>query len=105
MRRSAGCCDHGGIVARAGTPTGTPAAEGDSPAGRPGNARRGSRVYKVSEAGDLIPVEVRTGIADTRFTELIGDNLQDGDALVVREFSGDKGAPGTGGPNFRMRFF
>jgi HlyD family secretion protein len=67
--------------------------------------RRGSRVYKLSEKGDLIPVEVRTGIADTRFTEGIGDNLKEGDAVVVREISNDRGASGTGGSNFRMRLF
>jgi len=66
---------------------------------------RGSRVYKLSENGNLIAVEVRTGIADTRFTEVIGDNLKEGDALVVREISNDSGAPAAGGSNFRMRFF
>jgi HlyD family secretion protein len=70
-----------------------------------GAARRGSRVYKLAENGDLIPVAVRTGIADTRFTEVIDDSLQEGDAVVVRELSGDKGAPAAGSPNFRMRLF
>lgn len=66
---------------------------------------RGSHVYTMTGSGDLLPVEVRTGIADTRFTELVGDNLKEGDAVVIKESSGDKGATGTGGPNFRMRFF
>jgi HlyD family secretion protein len=66
---------------------------------------RGNRVYTLAGSGDLLPVEVRTGIADTRFTELLGDNVKEGDAVVVREISGDKGANGTGGSNFRMRFF
>ena len=67
--------------------------------------RRGSRVYTLSENGDLIPVDVRTGIADTRFTEVIGDNPKEGDAVVVREISNDRGAPAAGSPNFRMRLF
>jgi HlyD family secretion protein len=93
-----------GTVAKAGA--GAPgAAERDPASGRVGTARRGSRVYKLSENGDLIPVDVRTGIADTRYAEVIGDNLQEGDAVVVREISSDKGAPAAGGPSFRMRLF
>ncbi|MBK9608146.1 MAG: efflux RND transporter periplasmic adaptor subunit [Betaproteobacteria bacterium] len=91
----------GGMIARPGASDG---AAGEAP-GRPAGAGRGSRVYKLSPAGDLVPVAVRTGIADIRFTELLSDNLQEGDALVVREVSGDRGAATTGGPNFRMRFF
>jgi HlyD family secretion protein len=76
---------------------------GDADAKAP--PRRGSRVYTLSENGDLIPVDVRTGIADTRFTEVIGDNPKEGDAVVVREISNDRGAPAAGSPNFRMRLF
>ncbi|MBP8296965.1 MAG: efflux RND transporter periplasmic adaptor subunit [Burkholderiales bacterium] len=90
----------GGMIARPGAADG---AAVESP-GRPAAAGRAGRVYKLSPAGDLVPVAVRTGIADIRFTELLGDNLREGDALVVREVSGDRGAA-TGGPNFRMRFF
>jgi len=80
------------------------AAESDAPMGRYGPLRRASRVYKLNEAGDPVPVDVRTGIADTRFTEVVGEALQDGDAVIVREVN-DKGAPTPGGPNFRMRLF
>ncbi len=74
-------------------------------AGAPAGARRGGRVYKLDAGGDLVPVEVRTGIADTRFTEVVGETLREGDAVVVRELSGERAAPASLGPNFRMRFF
>ena len=78
---------------------------GDPPMGRFGPIRRGARVYRLNEAGELEPVEIRTGIADTRFTEIVGDTLKEGDAVVVREVTQDKAAPAPGGPNFRMRLF
>ena len=105
----------GDATPRKGPPTGTPVAAGMvarsgasdvvAAPGRPPGAGRASRVFKLSANGELVPIEVRTGIADTRFTELIGENLKEGDALVVREMSGDKGAAVPGGPNFRMRLF
>ena len=88
----------GGMNARPGS------AAGDA-AVRQAGAGRAGRVYKLTPAGDLVPVAVRTGIADIRFTELLGDNLQEGDALVVREITGDKAAAAAGGTSFRMRFF
>ena len=90
--------------AAAGAP-GLPAGESEVPAAKAAPQRRGARVYKLADSGELIPVEVRTGIADTRFTELVSETLREGDAIVVRELPGDRGAPATSGPNFRMRFF
>ena len=83
---------------------GAGAAKGGEAQAAAGGARRGARVYKLSDAGDLIPVEVRTGIADTRYTELTGDSLKEGDGVVVRELGNDRGTPAAG-PNFRMRLF
>ena len=68
---------------------------------------RAIRIYKLNESGDLEPVDVRTGIADTRFTEVIGDSVKEGDSIVVREISSDKASPGSQQPGgiFRMRLF
>jgi len=92
----------------ASTPTaakGSAADGGDAPMGRFGPIRRGARVYRLNEAGELEPVEIRTGIADTRFTEIVGDALKEGEAIVVREVAPEKSAPAPGGPNFRLRLF
>jgi len=81
------------------------AVESEVQATRYGLVRRSSRVYRLTESGELDPVEIRTGIADTRYTEIVGDALKEGDAIVVREVSADKAAPAPGGPNFRLRLF
>ncbi|MEO8132835.1 MAG: efflux RND transporter periplasmic adaptor subunit [Betaproteobacteria bacterium] len=80
-------------------------AEAEAPMGRFGPLRRATRIYKLNEAGDPVPVDVKVGIADTRFSELVGDALKEGDAVIVREIGSDKGVPAAGGPNFRMRLF
>jgi HlyD family secretion protein len=95
----------GGANPQKATPAGAAAEGGDVPMGRVGPIRRGARVYRLNEAGELEPVEIRTGIADTRFTEIIGDSLKEGDAIVVREAAPDKATPAPGGPNFRLRLF
>jgi HlyD family secretion protein len=91
--------------AKAASSDAAKAADGDVQMGRFGPIRRSSRLYRLTESGELDPVEVRIGIADTRFTEVLGDKLKEGDAIVVREVAPDKAAPATGGPNFRMRLF
>ena len=93
------------IVSPAANAAGLAAGDNETPTARAASPRRGARVYKLADNGELIAVEVRTGIADTRFTELVGENLREGEAIVVRELAGDRGAPIPGGPNFRMRFF
>ena len=79
-------------------------ADAEAPAGRFGAVRRVNRIYTLDAAGDPVLVEVKTGIADTRFTEQVGEGLKDGDAVIVREIGNDKGGS-AGGPNFRMRLF
>jgi HlyD family secretion protein len=81
------------------------ASDADVQMGRFGPVRRSSRVYRLYVDGSLAPVEVRTGIADMRYTEVVGDTLKEGDAIVVREVAPDKAPAAPGGPGFRMRLF
>ena len=50
-----------------------------------------SRVYKVDAKGELIPVEVRTGVASNQHTEIISGEIKAGDELVIRDLQ-DKNA-------------
>ena len=57
-------------------------------------------LYRL-ENDKLVPVSVRTGIADASFTEIIEGGIKEGDKLVVRETaSKDKS-----GSNFKLRMF
>ncbi len=56
-----------------------------------------SRVY-VLRAGEIVPVDVTTGISDGRFTEIVAGRLQAGDKVIVRRDGGpSSGAMGSGG--------
>lgn len=44
-----------------------------------------ARVYKLNENRELVPVEVRVGIASNQHTELVSGALQPGDELVIRD--------------------
>lgn len=50
-----------------------------------------SRVYKVDAKGELITVEVRTGVASNQYTEIISGEIKSGDELVIRDLQ-DKNA-------------
>ncbi len=50
-----------------------------------------SRVYKVDGKGELVTVEVRTGIASNQYTEIISGEIKPGDGLVIRDLQ-DKNA-------------
>lgn len=75
---------------------GKPAAHGDTKAAaeeapaeggrhtRGGNANNMGRVYVLRD-GKLVQVRVKIGITDRRFTELTGDELKEGDQVVVEE--------------------
>jgi HlyD family secretion protein len=55
--------------------------EGDAPPDRkPG----GKTLYKLGAAGALVPVPVRTGAADSAYTEIVSGELAPGDRVVVR---------------------
>jgi HlyD family secretion protein len=50
-----------------------------------GPRRPPARVYKLNEKRELVPVEVRVGIASNQHTELVSGSLQPGDELVIRD--------------------
>ena len=57
-------------------------------AGR-GNGRSGSTVF-VLENGKPMPVRVKLGISDGRYTEILGGDLKEGDLLITEEVATDK---------------
>ncbi len=44
-----------------------------------------ARVYKLNEKNELVPTEIRTGIASNQFTEMISGDVKVGDELVIRD--------------------
>ncbi|MBL8518140.1 MAG: efflux RND transporter periplasmic adaptor subunit [Betaproteobacteria bacterium] len=44
-----------------------------------------ARVFKLNDKRELVPVEVRVGIASNQHTELLSGALQPGDELVIRD--------------------
>ncbi|MBI3147306.1 MAG: efflux RND transporter periplasmic adaptor subunit [Betaproteobacteria bacterium] len=75
---------------------------GATSGGRPPQAQRGAKVYRLGEDGKPTPVEIKTGITDNRFVELTGEELKVGDQVILREV-GKSAAQDTG--TFRMRLF
>ena len=55
-------------------------------AGSSGGGRRGiGTVYKLNEKNELLPVQIRTGLASNQHTELVSGDLKPGDELVIRD--------------------
>lgn len=77
--------------------------EGGGRAGSTGGARNSSgRVYVLRD-GKLHPVSVRTGITDRRYTELLSEELREGDQVVVEEIAeGESSATQQRGMRFGM---
>ena len=51
-----------------------------------GSSRRGvGTVYKTNEKDELVPIQVRTGIASNQHTELVSGDIKPGDELVIRD--------------------
>ena len=77
------------------------------PAGRRrAGASRGQTVYTLDAEKNPSPVEIRTGISDGRFTQVVSGNLKEGDAVIVGVATskvegpppmGGQGGPGRGG--------
>ncbi|MFZ5555403.1 MAG: efflux RND transporter periplasmic adaptor subunit [Pseudomonadota bacterium] len=61
----------------------------DADSARP-KAGGGKTVYKLDRKGVLVPVEVRTGAADSAYTEIVAGNLGPGDGVVVRHAASAK---------------
>ncbi|MEQ1516241.1 MAG: efflux RND transporter periplasmic adaptor subunit [Usitatibacteraceae bacterium] len=51
-----------------------------------GRVRRPSaRVYKLNDKNELVPVEIRTGVASNQFTEMLSGEIKPGDEVVIRD--------------------
>ncbi|MGE5718140.1 MAG: efflux RND transporter periplasmic adaptor subunit [Acidobacteriota bacterium] len=109
----------GGQAAQPGSgPTGAAApaerGQGRGPGGgtgRPGGGQRGPRPTTVYEPagpkGEPRPVEIRTGITDGRFTQVVSGDLKPGDSVIVglsTAKANTMGTPPTGGPGGPRRF-
>jgi HlyD family secretion protein len=55
------------------------------PAAGAGGRRGVGTVYKLNEQNELVPVSVRTGIANNQHTELVAGDIKPGDELVIRD--------------------
>jgi HlyD family secretion protein len=80
--------EHEKVRGSGGGTVGKAAAKAADASERRGESRRGAnnmgRVYLVRD-GKLLQRYVKTGITDRRFTELAGDELKEGDMVVVEE--------------------
>lgn len=66
-------------------PARKPESKADTASAPIGPRRPPARVYKLNEKRELVPVEVRVGIASNQHTELISGELKAGDELVIRD--------------------
>ena len=44
-----------------------------------------ARVYKINDKNELVPTEIRTGVASNQFTEMLSGDVKPGDELVIRD--------------------
>jgi HlyD family secretion protein len=61
------------------------------------------KVWIMTSEGFVRPVSVRLGISDDQFTELIGDDLQEGQALVTGMLDGESRGSGSPRPSSASR--
>ncbi|MFN0315445.1 MAG: efflux RND transporter periplasmic adaptor subunit [Burkholderiales bacterium] len=73
------------------------ASPGEKPRGRP-------TTVHVLRAGKLVPVMLAIGIADSRFSEVLSGDINEGEQVVVEELASDPSAGGAPQP-FRMRAY
>ncbi len=69
-------------------PAAAPEARGDGGKAEEGAARLRrppTRVYKVNDKGELVAVDIQTGVASNQFTEVLSGDIKPGDELVVRD--------------------
>ena len=59
------------------------------------------RVYQLTADGALVAKDIKIGISDGRFTEVL-EGLAEGDAVVTRALSPSAGPGQTSGFRFRM---
>jgi HlyD family secretion protein len=58
-----------------------------------------SKVWILRDGKELIPLRVAVGLNDSRFTELLGGELKEGDEIVIGSQAGDMAGPGAGQQN------
>jgi HlyD family secretion protein len=89
-------------AARSGRGNGPAGAAGQLPGGRSRDASKAQTVYTLDAEKKLKPVEIRTGISDGRYTQIVSGSLKDGDLVVVGVATSKvESAPpmgGSGGP-------
>jgi HlyD family secretion protein len=107
--RSSGSSGGGDAIqraARSGSGGGLGGAASQMPGGRRGAPGKTQTVYILGADKKLKPVEIRTGISDGRFTQVISGELKAGDDIVVGMATskvegpppmGGQGGPGGGG--------
>lgn len=44
-----------------------------------------ARVYKLNDKNELVPIEIRTGVASNQFTEMLSGEIKPGDEVVIRD--------------------
>jgi len=91
-------------AARSGQARGPAGAAAQMPGGRGGTPGGGKSqtIYILGADKKLKPVEIRTGISDGRFTQVLSGELKEGDAIVIglvtSKVEGPPPMGGTGGP-------
>ena len=98
-------------AARAGGEKGSPGMArqfGSSAGGGAGRPRRGQTVYTLASTGlgEPTAVEVRTGITDGRFTQIVDGSLKEADTIIVGLATAKADVPGankTGAPGGQPR--
>jgi HlyD family secretion protein len=89
-------------AARSGQGAGPAGAAAQFPRGRRGMAAAAAAkmqtVYKLGPDNKLVPVQIRTGITDGRYTQIISGELKEGDMVVVGNATSKvEGPPPMGG--------
>ena len=89
-------------LARSGQAGGPAGAAAQLPGGPRGGGAKMQTVYTLGADRKLTPVQIRTGITDGRFTQVVSGGLNEGDAVVVGMATSkvESAAPmgGAGGP-------
>ena len=62
---------------------------------------KGTTVYKLVD-GAAVPVKIKTGVADTTYTEVLSGDLKEGDEIILKDLAAKKE---KGASTFRLRMF